>query len=62
MYSKAKGDIKMKKQGYEVVVEDGKTCLHISKELKMVLQENKVLGDQMVQLMIQKNIDGIIFD
>ena len=52
----------MKKQGYEVVVEDGKTCLHISKELNDTLQKSKVLGDQMVELMVQDNIDKIIID
>ena len=52
----------MKKQGYAIVEENGKSYLHISKELNEILQANKVLGDQMVQLMIQKNIAGIVFD
>ena len=56
-----KGEIKMK-NGYEIVSENGKSYLHISKELNDTLQKSKVLGDQMVQLMIQKNIAGIVID
>jgi len=52
----------MEKQGYAIVEENGKSYLHISKELNDTLQKSKVLGDQMVELMIQKNIAGIIFD
>ena len=50
------------KNGYEIVSENGKSYLHISKELNDTLQKSKVLGDQMVQLMIQKNIAGIVID
>lgn len=52
----------LKKQGYAIVEEDGKSYLHITKELNDTLQKSKVLGDQMVQLIEQKNICKVIVD
>ena len=52
----------LKKQGYAIVEEDGKSYLHITKELNDTLQADKVLGDQMVELIMQKNICKIILN
>ena len=52
----------MENQEYAIVVENGKSYLHITKELNDTLQKSKVLGDRMVELIMQKHIDGIIFD
>ena len=52
----------MEKQEYAIVEENGKSYLHITKELNDTLQANKVLGDQMVELIEQKNICKIIID
>ena len=52
----------MEKQGYAIVEEDGKSYLHITKELNDTLQASKVLGDQMFELIIQKHICKIIID
>ena len=56
-----KGEIKMKNE-FEVVVENGKSYLYITKELNDKLQNSKVLGDQMVELIMQKHICKIIVD
>lgn len=50
----------LKAKGYAIVNEDGKAYLHITKELNMALQENKELGDQMVELIEQNNVCKII--
>jgi len=47
---------------YKVTTEYGTTCLHISKELNDTLLANKELGNLMVQLIEQKNIQKIIID
>lgn len=52
----------MEKQEYVIVEENGKSYLHISKEFNDTLQNSKVLGDQMVELIMQKHICKIIVD
>jgi len=47
---------------YKVTTEDGTTRLHITKELNDTLLANKELGNLMVQLIEQKNIQKIIID
>lgn len=47
---------------YKIVEENGMTYLHLTKELNDTLLTNKELGDLMVQLIEQKNIQKIIVD
>lgn len=52
----------LKTNGYTIVEENGKTYLLLTKELNDTLLANKELGDFMVQLIEQKNIQKIIVD
>jgi|GEM_PF-5956929 len=52
----------IKENEYKIAEENGMVCLHITKELNATLLANKELGDLMVQLIEQKNIQKIIVD
>lgn len=51
----------LKTQGYAIVEEDGNAYLHITDELNAKLQNDKILAEHMVQMIIQKNIQKVIF-
>ena len=52
----------LKTNGYTIVEEDGMTYLHITKELNDTLLTNKELGDLMVEIIKQNNVNKIIID
>lgn len=52
----------IKASQYKITNEDGTTYLHITKELNDTLLANKELGDLMVELIKQKNVQKIIID
>lgn len=52
----------LKANGYTIVEEDGMTYLHITKELNATLLKNRELGDLMVELIKQNNVNKIIID
>lgn len=47
---------------YKVTEENGKTYLHLTKELNDTLLTNKELGDLMIELIEQNNVQKIIID
>lgn len=47
---------------YKVAEENGMVCLHITKKLNDILLTNKELGDLMVGLIKQNNVNKIIVD
>jgi hypothetical protein len=51
----------LKAKGYAIVEEDGNVNLYITSELNAKLQNDKNLSEFMVQLIVQKSIQKVIF-
>lgn len=52
----------IKTSQYKITEENGKTYLHLTKELNDTLLTNKELGDLMIELIEQNNVQKIIID